>query len=176
MNTSKVSLSLTLITILLVGVSANETAFAAGGRYGGGHGGGWHGGGHGGGGWHGGGRVGIYLGVPFGLGYGYSPYSYYRAAPYYGAPYYYSPAPAYYPPVQTAPVIYTERSDSSQISTQKVSANSASATQGSWWYYCADAKAYYPYVNQCPGGWLRVVPQPPPDSGSQPVLNSSPAP
>jgi hypothetical protein len=33
---------------------------------------------------------------------------------------------------------------------------------GHWWYYCADAKAYYPYVRECPGGWQRVAPQPPP--------------
>ena len=27
-----------------------------------------------------------------------------------------------------------------------------------YWYYCVDAKAYYPYTQQCPGGWLKVVP------------------
>jgi hypothetical protein len=27
-----------------------------------------------------------------------------------------------------------------------------------YWYYCADAQAYYPYVQQCRGGWLTVVP------------------
>jgi hypothetical protein len=30
----------------------------------------------------------------------------------------------------------------------------------SYWYYCVDAKAYYPYTQQCPGGWLKVVPTP----------------
>jgi len=37
-----------------------------------------------------------------------------------------------------------------------------------YWYYCQGAQAYYPYVKECPGGWLRVVPQPsppPPVSG-----------
>ena len=29
----------------------------------------------------------------------------------------------------------------------------------SFWYYCNDAKAYYPYVRECRSGWLRVVPQ-----------------
>lgn len=29
-----------------------------------------------------------------------------------------------------------------------------------YWYYCGDAKAYYPYVQQCPSGWTRVVPPP----------------
>ena len=27
------------------------------------------------------------------------------------------------------------------------------------WYYCNDTKAYYPYVSECPSGWLQVVPQ-----------------
>ncbi len=30
-----------------------------------------------------------------------------------------------------------------------------------YWYFCPDAKAYYPYVKNCPGGWLKVVPTPP---------------
>lgn len=33
-----------------------------------------------------------------------------------------------------------------------------------YWYYCEKAKAYYPYVKDCPGGWMQVVPQSaPPD-------------
>ncbi len=28
-----------------------------------------------------------------------------------------------------------------------------------WWYWCNDARAYYPYVKECPGGWQRVAPQ-----------------
>ena len=28
-----------------------------------------------------------------------------------------------------------------------------------WWYWCADARAYFPYVAECPGGWQRVAPQ-----------------
>jgi hypothetical protein len=164
MKISKISLSLTLIMSLLVGMSASGAASAA-----------WdgHGGGHGGGRWHGGARVGIYVGAPIRFNYGYYPYSYY-GAPFYGTPYY-SSAPAYYPPVQSAPMIYTERSDIPQINSHEAPINSAQVAQGDWWYFCADAKAYYPYVNQCPEGWLRVAPQSPPDSGNQPVLNSSPA-
>lgn len=30
-----------------------------------------------------------------------------------------------------------------------------------YWYYCKSAHRYYPYVKQCPGGWLKVVPHPP---------------
>ncbi|MEW6259966.1 MAG: hypothetical protein AB1547_08665 [Thermodesulfobacteriota bacterium] len=28
-----------------------------------------------------------------------------------------------------------------------------------YWYYCENARAYYPYVKECPGGWMKVVPQ-----------------
>jgi hypothetical protein len=27
-----------------------------------------------------------------------------------------------------------------------------------YWYYCQNPPAYYPYVQQCPGGWMTVVP------------------
>ncbi|MDP3609347.1 MAG: hypothetical protein Q8R74_09780 [Methylophilus sp.] len=170
MKTSKISQSLTLITMLLVGTLMSEAAFAEGGGHGGGHDGG-HWGGHGGGHW--GGQVGIYLGAPIGFRDGYYPYSYY-GAPYYGVPYYSSPVPAYYPPVQPAPMIYTEQSDRPQIRIQAAPKNSAQDAQESWWYYCVDAKAYYPYVNQCPGGWLRVAPQPAPGSDYKPALDNSP--
>ena len=179
MKTSKTSLSLTLITMLLVGTLMSETAFAAGSWSGGGHatggraGPGFSGGRHAGGGWNRGGNVGLYLGAPIGFGYGSYPYSYY-GAPYYGVPYY-PPAPVYYPLVQPAPVTYIERSDEPQIDTQAAPNDSSRYAQESWWYYCVDAKAYYPYVNQCPGGWLRVAPQPAPGSDDQPVLDNSPA-
>jgi hypothetical protein len=29
-----------------------------------------------------------------------------------------------------------------------------------YWYYCARARAYYPYVTSCPEGWMQVVPPP----------------
>jgi hypothetical protein len=32
-----------------------------------------------------------------------------------------------------------------------------------FWYYCQKSQAYYPYVKQCPDGWMQVVP--PPDPG-----------
>ena len=64
------------------------------------------------------------------------------AAPFY-YPYaypYYSPAPVYYAP----PPVYME----------------PPAPQENYWYYCAPSRAYYPYVQDCPGGWQRVAPQP----------------
>jgi len=83
-------------------------------------------------------RVGVYVGP----GYWYPP-------PYYYRPYYY---PAVVQPVVVAPppTMYIER--------EPVAQND----DDSYWYYCTDAGAYYPYVKQCPGGWQRVVPQPPP--------------
>jgi hypothetical protein len=38
----------------------------------------------------------------------------------------------------------------------------AAPAQQAYWYYCPESKAYHPYVKHCPGGWQRVVPQPPP--------------
>lgn len=30
-----------------------------------------------------------------------------------------------------------------------------------YWYYCRNPEGYYPYVKQCPDGWMKVVPTPP---------------
>jgi len=27
-----------------------------------------------------------------------------------------------------------------------------------YWYYCPNPAGYYPYVQQCPSGWMQVVP------------------
>ena len=98
-------------------------------------------------------RVGVYVGAPigfgygFGYGYGYAPwYSY--PAPYY-SPYYY-PGPAVgYP---SGPTNYVE---------QAAPEASSAPRSDAFWYYCPEAKAYYPYVNQCAGGWQKVSPKPP---------------
>ncbi len=131
-----------LLTALLLGPTPG---FARGG------GGSWHGGaraGHASGAWHGhggfhghgGGGIGVVIapsvwwGDPWWWGppgpyYGY-PYGY----PYYGSPY-------YAPPVET-PQTYIQQAP----------------PQPSYWYYCPDSKMYYPYVKECPSGWLTVVP------------------
>ena len=31
-----------------------------------------------------------------------------------------------------------------------------------YWYYCQNPQGYFPYVKNCPGGWMKVVPQPTP--------------
>ncbi len=177
MNTSKLSLSTTLVITLLVGLTISNAALAHG-YYG--RGGGW--------------SRGAYLGVPIGLGiglglgYGYhSPYygSPYYGVPYYGTPYYgtpyYPPVPVYYSVGQVVPVTYSEQGGTPQVNPQQSAPQSTpqsspQAAQGAWWYYCVDAKGYYPYVNQCSGGWLRVSPQPAAAPDAQPTLNNSPTP
>jgi len=83
-----------------------------------------------------------------------------------GAPLHYGawyPGPFwYYPPVAplviapaAPPPVYVQREE-------PASARSDARTDAaSWWYYCRDANAYYPYVKQCPAGWEKVAPQPP---------------
>ena len=64
---------------------------------------------------------------------------------------YYPPA---YPPVlvaPSAPPVYIQQQ-----------APAASEPGDYYWYYCAAAKGYYPYVKECPGGWQKVSPQPQP--------------
>ena len=58
--------------------------------------------------------------------------------------------PSYLPVAMTSPqpVQYIEKSEEE-------------AQSAGDWFYCAGAKAYYPYVSECPGGWQRVAPQPP---------------
>jgi hypothetical protein len=35
----------------------------------------------------------------------------------------------------------------------------APAPAPSYWYYCASARTYYPYISTCPEGWMQVVPR-----------------
>ena len=86
--------------------------------------------------------------VSVGVGFGYPFWG-----PYWG-PWYppYAYHPYYYPPpvvVRSEPVTYIEQD------------GAPAADPGSWWYYCAPAKGYYPYVKECPTGWQRVAPTPP---------------
>lgn len=152
MNTLRVG-SFLLLGLLLAGMSGLTLAGDRRGGYSGqgGHGGNVRYSGHG--------NVGVGVVVnPFWFSPGYypSPYYYpgaYYAPYYYSSPYYYSPY--YYPPsvvtVPTEPPVYIEREGAAEPAPQ----TSAS------WYYCADPQGYYPYVEQCPGGWQAVPPRPP---------------
>jgi hypothetical protein len=131
---------------------------------GGGHGGGGHGGWHGGhGGWHGGTRIGIGFGFPgfyWGPGWGYGYYGaypyyagypyYYSSYPYYGAdPYSYSDEPVYGEP---APGAYIQRD-------MNRPPQGSQGGAGQYSYYCPDPAGYYPQLQSCPKGWLKVVPE-----------------
>ena len=97
--------------------------------------------------WAGHTSVGVVVGPMWGP--WYSPPAYYYP-PYY-QPYY----PSYQPVIiQRAPQMYIE-----QYAPAPDAAPAPNA--GNYWYYCAASKAYYPYVNECPGGWQKVAPQPP---------------
>ncbi len=89
----------------------------------------------------------------FGSGYYGYPYSYRYRYP--GA--YYNPRGYYSSPsviAPSAPVIYIQRETPVTSQTQPV--------QTSYWYYCRNPEGYYPYIKQCPEGWLQVAPQPTP--------------
>jgi len=79
---------------------------------------------------------------------------YWGPGPYWYPPYYYPPA--YYPPPAPYPTpLVTEPQSFIQ---QAPFEGTPAAESVSYWYYCEGAKAYYPYVRECPGGWLEVVP------------------
>lgn len=85
-------------------------------------------------------RIGVHIGVPFGY-YYYGPYPY---------PYYYYPPTIIVRPQE--PQVYIERG-----------APQAAPQAEAYWYYCGSSRSYYPYVRECPEGWQRVVPTPPPN-------------
>jgi hypothetical protein len=76
-------------------------------------------------------------------------------------PYTYSPYPYYYSPppqrviIQQQPEVYMEQTPTP-------------APQQTYWYYCPSPQGYYPYVKECPAGWMKVVPTPPDDTQVQP--------
>ncbi len=107
------------------------------------------------GGWHSHGGVGVYIG----------PGGWWGPGPYWwgpwGSPYY-----PYYdyaqPPVvvQPNPPVYIQQAPQSPPE--------------NYWYYCQESKAYYPYVNTCPSGWLKVVPQTAPPAQAAPPTRTAP--
>ena len=98
-----------------------------------------------GGGFRGGGRVVIRGGI----GWGWWPWAAGAAV----LPYYY-PYPYYAP----SPPVVVHEQPPIEIPPQQ---------QTYYWYFCQNPQGYYPYVQSCPGGWLKVVPDAnpnPPDS------------
>jgi len=76
--------------------------------------------------------------------------------PYYYPSYYYPYYPMESPIViQQQPELYVQPAPQTE-------------EQQSYWYYCKSPQGYYPYVKQCPSGWLKVVPSPPSPSSALP--------
>jgi len=92
------------------------------------------------------------FGINLGPGYyGYPSYDYYD-------PFFYPPIYSYPPAVvmptppivlPQAPPVYLQQETTTAIQPQT-----------NYWHYCSNPNGYYPYVKQCPGGWLQVNPQP----------------
>ena len=98
---------------------------------------------------HAGAHVGVVIGPYWG------PWYYPPPAYYYPPSHYYPP---YYPPVvveRPLPQVYIEQPQAPAASTAP-----PAAAPTNYWYYCATAKAYYPYVKECASGWQKVLPQP----------------
>lgn len=89
--------------------------------------------------------VGVYLGPGFWYG------------PYY--PWYYPRYPYYYPPYPYVPPVVTVPSSPPTYVEREVRGPEA---EPAYWHFCRESNAYYPYVRECPGGWQRVSPLPPP--------------
>jgi len=92
-----------------------------------------------------------YYGGSIWIGPGWGPWG---GSPYYSYPYY-----PYYPYYPAPPVINQQQ--------QPVYVEPApQQEEQSYWYYCSNPQGYYPYVQQCPKGWLKVIPSPvPADEG-----------
>jgi hypothetical protein len=67
------------------------------------------------------------------------------------------PAPVYpYPDPYVPPVVVTPPPAVVQAP------SAVPPAQPGNWYYCDSARAYYPYVSECPSGWRSVPATPPP--------------
>ena len=145
---------------------------SGGGWHGGSSGGGWHGG-SGGGGWHGGGYYGhSHVTVGFGFGYPYWGwgYPYYG---YYGYPYAYGyPYPAAYPYGyydDGSSSTYIQRDSGEGVApSYPAPRGEFSAPRDQYSYYCTNPAGYFPQVNNCPSGWLTVVPNAAPHGAPAP--------
>lgn len=132
---SAAALGLALATVSVSAEAAGYRGSGGWGYYRGGHHGGhrhWHGGVH----W---GFGGYWPGYWGGWGWGWPGY--------WGAGYGYPSTVI----VQQEPRIYVEQGDAPIT---------AYGSQQQWWYWCASANGYYPYVSSCTEGWQRVPPQP----------------
>jgi hypothetical protein len=81
------------------------------------------------------------------------------AYPYYDNPYYGYP---YYPYNDGTPVIVEQPATKLYMQPAPQQTFPSQLEEPIYWYYCQNPQGYYPYVKQCPKGWMKVVPSPPP--------------
>lgn len=62
----------------------------------------------------------------------------------------------YYPMYQEPPIIIEQQPDIYVQPAPRVE------EQAGYWYFCKEPQGYYPYVKECPSGWMKVIPTPPP--------------
>lgn len=77
--------------------------------------------------------------------------------PYYHRPY--QPHPAYWPHIMVPPVVPVIVAPPRIYIEQPPPRSAVPVLEPGYWYYCNEAQAYYPYVQQCPGNWVKVPPQ-----------------
>lgn len=78
----------------------------------------------------------------------------------------YYPGPYYHPYYPPAPVVVVPAAPPVYIEQTPVVAPPPAPVQSApqpafYWYHCAKPEGYYPYVRECPAGWVKVLPQPP---------------
>jgi hypothetical protein len=106
-----------------------------------------------------------YGGYPYG-GYYYGGYPY-RSNVYFSGgiwvdplwgPWWWGPAWPYYYPYYSTPPVVIQQSPTEYIQRDQ------EAEGADYWYYCRNPEGYYPYIQRCPNGWMKVAPSTvPPD-------------
>lgn len=82
-------------------------------------------------------------------------------------------APAYpYPDPYVPSTVIVEQAPSQPV---EAAPAAPPAPAPAYWYYCASAQNYYPYVTQCPVGWEQV-PATPPAANTAPAPTAAPPP
>lgn len=130
------------------GRGGGEVVARGGGRVGGSYSrGGYSYGGH----RHGGGYFSgsVYIGPGWGY---WDPFFYPYYYPYPAYPYYYAP-----------PTVVTPQEPQEYISPETRS----DGEEAGYWYFCRKPEGYYPYVERCPSGWMKVVPNTTPPAEQQ---------
>jgi hypothetical protein len=67
----------------------------------------------------------------------------------------------YYPYYYAVPPVVVERPSVEYYYQQAPQQAPQQEEEPVYWYYCKNPEGYYPYVQSCPDGWMKVVPKAP---------------